>query len=172
MILLRFEVLLLFALSVSVLGQNYIPQTCNILTVAPCICQDERGNFVDIRSIASIDLQPAFKDNPTPGNDANLYSWNPCYGFEEGADNSSCITDKDTAACKVSENRTTFENIGTQHSASFGHYDNGNLSLIYHSWDNKRYSNYSSRDSIHTCTMTIMAKFIFLCCPGRFSLIR
>ncbi|XP_060070744.1 uncharacterized protein LOC132550669 [Ylistrum balloti] len=104
----------------------HIPVTCQ--KISPCVCKDETGKYVDLRPLAKKDGTPKFLDHHTAGTDSNLYSFNPCYGFNEGKKNSSC---QNVAACQANKDRTQFIGIGVQSTAQFGHGDNGNLSLTF-----------------------------------------
>nr|XP_022308975.1 uncharacterized protein LOC111114793 isoform X1 [Crassostrea virginica] len=133
----------IFLLFVSVvLGSNlkkYIPQRCIMVNPkVPCVCKDEYGNFVDLRPLALKNLTARFQDHePADGDNNHVYSWNPCYPFVEKSlnDTSGCLS---VASCRVNKKATEFEDIGIQNGATFGHFDNGNLSLTYKSRDQKR----------------------------------
>ncbi|XP_048754679.2 uncharacterized protein LOC125665823 [Ostrea edulis] len=117
---------------------KYIPQHCNIVSATvPCVCKDEHGNFVDLRPLANKNLTARFQDHsPADGDNNHTYSWNPCYGFiEKSTNDTGCLN---VASCRVNSKRTEFLDIGIQNGASFGHFDNGNLSLTYTSKDGKR----------------------------------
>ncbi|XP_033762426.1 uncharacterized protein LOC117343965 [Pecten maximus] len=110
-----------------------IPTTCK--KISPCICKDENGRFVDLRPLARLDGTPRYHDVPlTDGLEASktVYSYNPCYGFNEGPTNSTC---KNVAVCKSTNGTSNFLDLGNQKSARFTHFDNGNLSILYTSKD-------------------------------------
>ncbi|KAL3831678.1 hypothetical protein ACJMK2_023401 [Sinanodonta woodiana] len=48
-----------------------------------CKCTFKDGSFVDLSSLGNTDSTPRFKDVVSP--DGNFYSFNPCYGFNEGS---------------------------------------------------------------------------------------
>ncbi|XP_033761353.1 uncharacterized protein LOC117343143 [Pecten maximus] len=110
----------------------HIPVMCQ--KISPCVCKDETGKYVDLRPLARKDGTPKFLDHPTAGGDSNLYSFNPCYGFNEGKKNSSC---QNVSVCQADKDRTQFIGIGVQDTAQFSHGDNGNLSLVFGSSLNK-----------------------------------
>ncbi|OWF38203.1 uncharacterized protein LOC110466576 [Mizuhopecten yessoensis] len=104
----------------------HIPVTCK--KISPCVCRDETGKYVDLRSLAKKNGAPKFLDYPTAGGDSNLYSFNPCYGFNEGENNSLC---RNVSVCQANKDKTRFMAIGEQDTAQFSHGDNGNLSLVF-----------------------------------------
>ncbi|OWF38202.1 uncharacterized protein LOC110466573 [Mizuhopecten yessoensis] len=113
-----------------------IPITCE--RVSPCICKDQNGRFVDLRPLARQDGTPRYHDVPNFGGrepSKTVYSYNPCFGFSEGPAGSAC---KDVAVCQSSNGTSEFVDLGDQRSATFSHFDNGNLSVVYNSKD-KRY---------------------------------
>ncbi|XP_062615664.1 uncharacterized protein LOC134277340, partial [Saccostrea cucullata] len=81
-------------------------------------------------------------------------------------------------SCRVNKLKTEFLDIGIQNGASFGHFDNGNLSLTYKSQDGKRttivslYCNEEQEDSTLRAVGD-MGSFFWLqlrskyCCPRK-----
>ncbi|KAK3591139.1 hypothetical protein CHS0354_040204 [Potamilus streckersoni] len=60
----------------------------------PCKCTLKNGSVVDLSSLGKTDSTPRFKDVLSV--DGNYYSYNPCYGFNEGSectDSAVCRTD-------------------------------------------------------------------------------
>ncbi|KAL3831675.1 hypothetical protein ACJMK2_023398 [Sinanodonta woodiana] len=64
-----------------------------------CKCTFKDGSVVDLSSLGNTDSTPRFKD--VKSIDGNFYSFNPCYGFNEG---SGCT---DAAICLTTSDRTT-----------------------------------------------------------------
>ncbi|XP_061179532.1 uncharacterized protein LOC133188166 [Saccostrea echinata] len=173
----KFLLSLLFCLGVNSL--KYIPQHCQIVSsTAPCVCKDEYGNFVDLRPLAWKNFTARYQDRtPADGDNNHMYSWNPCYGFVEKStnDTSGCIN---VASCRENKIKTEFLDIGIQNGATFGHFDNGNLSITYNSRDGKRttivslYCNEEQEDSTLRAVGN-MGSFFWLqlrskyCCPRK-----
>lgn len=118
--------ILLVLLGITELASAQIPQKCK--RISPCICEDEFGRFVDLRPLAHSDGTPRYLNVPIEGGDGTTYSFNPCYGFSEGPANSAC---KDVAVCRSQNGTSEFRDLGDHKSAIFGHFDNGNLSIVY-----------------------------------------
>ncbi|KAK7500823.1 hypothetical protein BaRGS_00008067 [Batillaria attramentaria] len=52
----------------------------------PCRCEADDGSYVDLTPIANKDKTPRFRDVPDFTGQYS-YSWNPCFGFNEGSCN-------------------------------------------------------------------------------------
>ncbi|CAH1790282.1 unnamed protein product [Owenia fusiformis] len=75
-----------------------------------CKCETPQGT-IDLSPLASNDHNnPAFRDQPAPGT-IDLFSWNPCYNFNEGSV-------QNVAVCQV-QGGGAFFSLGTQESATF-----------------------------------------------------
>ncbi|KAK7110414.1 hypothetical protein V1264_014296 [Littorina saxatilis] len=94
--------------------------------VSPCVCETGTGQRVDLTPLGNTDGSPRFLDLlDQSGGPGYSYSWNPCYGFNEGI----C---KDVAVCQTLPNSLPGNyNLGNQGSVDFETSSSSGLVMKY-----------------------------------------
>ncbi|KAL3831676.1 hypothetical protein ACJMK2_023399 [Sinanodonta woodiana] len=102
----------------------YIVQCQNpCVDKSSCKCSFKDGSVVDLSSLGNTDSTARFKDVLSP--DGNLYSFNPCYGFNE---ESECI---DASICVTTSDRGKHVLYAQPNDGSFQN-DTVNKKLVLH----------------------------------------
>ncbi|KAL4221142.1 hypothetical protein ACF0H5_019401 [Mactra antiquata] len=113
---------------------DFSGKECEPVDEKGCKCKftDESAEIVDLTSLGNTDNTPRFKD--VQGSDGNIYSYNPCTGFDEG----TC-----TNAAMCTKQGDQYEQIG----------DAGRTQFQYNQEDDTVLAAYVTKSSIITASV-------------------